>query len=75
MRQVPEAGDVVRFDASQVSSEHQRCQFCGEHNQISGDAIDIEDDAAIQDCTCDYCGARWRDRYIINEREFLEVPF
>lgn len=48
-----------------------KCPWC-ESDQITGDSVVIDEGMALQDCTCDDCGAGWTDIYKLAGYELSE---
>jgi len=57
-----------------VSSGGQNCPFCGRANLTFGD-IEVDNCMAHQSVSCEDCGKKWEDRYILASVEFeRETP-
>ncbi len=52
-----------------VSSGGQNCPFCGRANLTFGD-IEVDNCMAHQSVSCEACGKKWEDRYILASVEF-----
>lgn len=49
------------------------CPFC-HATEIDGGYIDIEAQAATQECSCIECGAEWIDHYKIDHVDIIKMP-
>lgn len=64
---------------SWIGPTEQRCPCCGS-NQVCGGSIEISEDIAHQNVTCDICGADWNELYLgagvehVNKGDDLAVP-
>lgn len=63
--------ELSEVEEKYIRLGRQACPFC-ESDNISGNEVNVDADAASQEVGCDECGASWRDVYLFGFAEGFE---